>query len=115
MNKKISLIAGVSFASIAFSGIIGADDKLRPTTPIPLLVEKSVIIVPIPRPSAISDMCTRNGFAPSLQPVVTATGEEVPNPQHCLQKDCGLGVYSMKEGETIERCSYCGASRHQQN
>ena len=53
------------------------------------------------------DYCPRN--TEGHGGVVTHIMRDFEVPQHCLEKDCGLGVYSKQQEDEVERCSYCGA------
>lgn len=52
--------------------------------------------------------CPRN--FPSGQTSSTSVAD-TGSPQHCLESNCGLGVYVLREDEVYERCSYCNALR----
>lgn len=57
-------------------------------------------------------------YCPRAEGTVAAVAEPTvilddTAPLHCLEKNCGLGVYSKHKGEPdeVERCSFCGASK----
>ena len=55
-------------------------------------------------------------FCPRAEPysVITSTSESVADntaPQHCIELNCGLGVYSLRKDSDKECCSFCGALR----
>ena len=68
------------------------------------------IVQPIPRPKYNPNYCPRfevnNTFVSTVESVA-----DVNTPQHCLEPNCGLGVYSRHAGDDVERCSYCNAVR----
>ena len=63
------------------------------------------LIAPIPRPKNNPNYCPHNEpySAPSVYVV------DVNVPQHCVEINCGLGVYSARKDSDQERCSYCGS------
>jgi hypothetical protein len=71
------------------------------------------VLIPIPEPELaqttnIPAVCTRNGTIQAL-PVVDIV--DTPIPQHCVEPNCGLGVYTEHVNEVGQRCSFCGAAR----
>ena len=66
------------------------------------------IIAPIPRPKNNPNYCPRSeGYT-----TPTSTVELVADytaPLHCLEVNCGLGVYSLRKDSDKECCSFCGA------
>lgn len=68
------------------------------------------VVYPIPRPKYNPNYCPRfevnNTFTTTVESVA-----DVNTPQHCLEPNCGLGVYSRHAGDDVERCSYCNAVR----
>ena len=73
--------------------------------PIENLVVAEFLIAPIPRPKNNPNYCPHNEpySAPSVYVV------DVNVPQHCVEINCGLGVYSARKDSDQERCSYCGS------
>jgi hypothetical protein len=65
----------------------------------------------VARPKYNLNYCPRaeGTVAAAIEP--TVIDDTVP--LHCLEKNCGLGVYSKRKGEPdeVERCSFCGASK----
>lgn len=63
------------------------------------------------RPKYNPNYCPRaEGFVAAAEPTVIV---DDTTPLHCLEKNCGLGVYSKHKGEPdeVERCSFCGAQK----
>lgn len=106
--NKIFISTTIAAVIFVFSGNNSAEDK---SVPQPLVIQPTPIIAPIPRPTRSIEVCPRN------QPFAKQTEQEIidgPIPLHCLQPNCGLGVYRKKENDTVERCSYCEAPKPEQ-
>lgn len=91
MNKPYIGILGIA---VLASFNIGAEDNKKQ------LIAKERTV------DTRMDACPRIGAA--LTPTET---QDPSSPQHCLELNCGLGVYSLHENETVEKCSYCGSPR----
>lgn len=100
---KTLIISVVGLALVSFT--IGAEDKTKKISPV---VEHLT-----PRPIQVGEFCPRSGTQSTVT-VLTETSD-IPVPQHCLEPNCGLGVYSKHENETVEKCSYCGTVRPEKN
>lgn len=55
-------------------------------------------------------------YCPRAEPysAITFNSESVADvaaPQHCVEPNCGLGVYSLRKDSDKECCSFCGALR----
>lgn len=105
MTKTI-IISVIGLALVSFT--IGAEDKTK---------ELTGKIVPaiehIPKFTQRMDSCPRNDIQNTV--AVATEMSDIPTPQHCLEPNCGLGVYSKQENETVEKCSYCSAVRSEKN
>lgn len=68
-------------------------------------------VVPIPRPKYNPNYCPRTEDGRATAEPTVIVDDSIP--QHCLERNCGLGVYSKRAGEPdgVERCSYCDAQR----
>ena len=103
---KAFIIPIIGLALVSFT--IGAEDKTN---------ELNGKIVPVvehfPKFTQRMDSCPRNDIQNTV--AVPTEMSDVPVPQHCLELNCGLGVYSKKENETVEKCTYCGAIRTEKN
>jgi hypothetical protein len=105
--KNVIINIVVATAAFAVTTIIGAEDNKKKLSPQPLLVESSPVVIPIPRPTLKADFCTRTQTVPMVSTEQQTINTDIP--LHCLEPNCGLGVYRKKENETVERCSYCEA------
>ena len=104
MKRVISTVLGLlMFISVAprYSGepvstvsIIEQNNKIDVGT----LADRTAYVVP-QAPS-----CPRN-ITPTLAGNVTDAVTDISIDIHC--KDCGMGVYSAREGSDTKRCSYC--------
>lgn len=105
--KNVIINIVVATTAFALTTIIGAEDNKKKLSPQPLLVEANPVVISIPRPVSLSDSCTRNQTLPAVSTEQQTIDADIP--LHCLEPNCGLGVYRKKENETVERCSYCEA------
>ena len=107
--KKIIIPFVAVVTAFTLNSIIGAEDNKTKYYIQPSVVEASPIIVPIPRPNTKVETCPRNEPSSPLTNKVETI--DTPIPQHCLELNCGLGVYSKQSENAEERCSFCGALR----
>ena len=119
MTKIFTLIAGATVASIIVGNTISSSADIAanafvPVASAPLVTEQEskaitlesgAVIVPIPRPRTNPEYCPRN----EIPGVASSHVTDAIAVQHCVEKDCGLGVYSQHKEDSVERCSYCGA------
>lgn len=100
MNKLIITLLGLG-AIATFT--MKADNPKKIATP---------IVVSVATPISVGSTCPRNDVQTST--FKTVENVDVPIPLHCLEPNCGLGVYSRRENETVEKCSFCGAVKPEQ-
>lgn len=74
-----------------------------------LALENGTVIVPIPRPKTNPNYCPRDEEGRNIVENAPIIDDSIP--QHCLEKNCGIGIYSKGKEDTIERCTYCGAAK----
>ena len=119
MTKIFTLIASAAVASIIVGNTISSNAGIATNAFVPvapelttaeqeskaITLESGAVIVPIPRPRNNPEYCPRNEIPGTASSHVT----DAVAVQHCVEKDCGLGVYSQHKEDSVERCSYCGA------
>jgi hypothetical protein len=111
MLKTYSLFVVVSAVTLALANSTNTTPTVKDVQPsqqiiYPVIAEP--VFMPIPRPKNNPNYCPRNetGIANNN------TEFNLEQPLHCLEPNCGLGVYRIAEGETVEKCSYCNSPRN---
>ena len=115
MTKTIFTISGALVLAIAIPNQTPSNSNLIP-------VETNNLIVPIEvtgetksNTEVVHYSHSRPTECPRNYPLGSFTTTQIESdqssPQHCLESNCGLGVYVLRDDEVHQRCSYCNSVR----